>query len=492
LRSRTAKNIAANWLGLGSDAIFGFLLTPFLLHRLGDTAFGIWVLMSAFTGYYGLLEFGTRNAVIRYVARYHAQKDHTALSKVIGSTVVAYAGLGGLVFLVSMLIAWRLDALLAVAPEWIRPARILLVMFGIGTAVGFPISIFGGVLEGLQRFSVTGSVQAAAAAVRTVVIVIAVKMGFGLLAVGAITLAVNLSTYIIFVTVVFHLLPHLRLRWRDADLATLRMLGAFGIVTFFVGIAHRLRFQSDAMVIGAFLSAAAVSYFAVSSKLVTYSTEAVQVMAGVFTPRFSELDATGSREELRRTLLTANFYSSLLSFPVAVALILLGKGLILAWVGENYLVSYPVLVTLAIPMAFYVAQAGSTKVLYGMARHKVLAAALLAEGIVNVVLSIILLRYYGIWGAALGTAIPLTVTSFLFLPFHVCRHVEMPVRTYFVEGMLKPLLPSIPLALLWWAIVQAWPIRDYVSLFAVGTVGGLLYLVTVALFFKATGRRLRP
>ncbi len=64
MRLRALKNVLANWLGLGTTMVVGFLLTPFILHKLGDTAFGLWVLLTTFTGYYGLLDLGLRNSII--------------------------------------------------------------------------------------------------------------------------------------------------------------------------------------------------------------------------------------------------------------------------------------------------------------------------------------------------------------------------------------------------------------------------------------------
>jgi hypothetical protein len=43
VRRFLAVNVAANWAALTTTIIVGFLLTPFMLHRLGDAAFGLWV-----------------------------------------------------------------------------------------------------------------------------------------------------------------------------------------------------------------------------------------------------------------------------------------------------------------------------------------------------------------------------------------------------------------------------------------------------------------
>src|SRR6266851_4694630 len=50
-----------------------FFLTPFLVHQLGDSAYGLWVLVGSITAYGSLLDFGIAPAVTKYVAEYHAR-----------------------------------------------------------------------------------------------------------------------------------------------------------------------------------------------------------------------------------------------------------------------------------------------------------------------------------------------------------------------------------------------------------------------------------
>jgi O-antigen/teichoic acid export membrane protein len=133
-------------------------------------------------------------------------------------------------------------------------------------------------------------------------------------------------------------------------------------------------------------------------------------------------------------------------------LVILGKSVIHAWVGKKYVpLSYPILLVLVIPSMLMLAQSASGRVLWGMAKHRTWAYIVLGEGVVNLILSIILVRRYGIMGDALGTAIPLAVTMLFILPQHVCHHLQVKLTTYLREAFLLPLLLVTPLigVLLW-------------------------------------------
>jgi O-antigen/teichoic acid export membrane protein len=48
-RTEIFKNVGSSWFSLGISILVGVFLSPFILHRLGDTAFGIWILIFSST-----------------------------------------------------------------------------------------------------------------------------------------------------------------------------------------------------------------------------------------------------------------------------------------------------------------------------------------------------------------------------------------------------------------------------------------------------------
>jgi O-antigen/teichoic acid export membrane protein len=111
-------------------------------------------------------------------------------------------------------------------------------------------------------------------------------------------------------------------------------------------VAGRLRFRTDAVIIGTFLSASAITYFTIGSRLVDYATEVVSSLAQIFTPMSSHFHAMGDYERLRKVFLTGNRACTLIMFPICVSLVMAGKSVIEAWLGLRYVSSYTVLLSL--------------------------------------------------------------------------------------------------------------------------------------------------
>ncbi len=441
------KNVGSSWFALGLNILVGIFLSPYILHHLGDEAFGLWVLIFSITGYYGLFDLGIRSSIIRYVAKYSATHESDELNRLINTALFAYSGIGTVAILVTITVAYYAGAIFhkSLPGNSVHLAQWLILIVGSAVALGFPLGVFGGILEGLQRFYVLNFTSVSATLARALLIVIALRHGRGLLAVALITVSLPLLAALVNATVVLRILP-LRFGPEYLNRESLRRIASYSGTTFIVIVASRLRFRTDALVIGTFVSSAAITYFTIGSRLVDYASEVVGSLAQVFVPMSSKSDATGDLTGLRKIFVAGNRACAMIVFLIAAVLIILGKSVIEAWVGVRYVAtSYPVLLVLVFPFTLMLAQAASGRVLFGMAKHRTLAVVSLLEGGANLLLSILLVRRFGILGDAFGTAIPLACTTLFFLPQHLCRVLKLRIGVYLREAFVLPLALCAPL-----------------------------------------------
>src|SRR6201997_2754950 len=438
------KNVGSSWFSLGVSILVGVFLSPFILHRLGDTAFGIWVLIFSVTGYYGLFDLGIRSSVIRYVSTYTATDDVAGLARLINTSLATYTAIGSLAMAVTMVCTLYVDRLFRIPSDFLVTARWLFLIVGVSVAVGFPTGVFGGILEGLQRFYWVNVTNLVSTLLRAALIVVALTRGYGLITVALITVILPIIGSIVRAIIVLHLLK-IRFGWKYVDRGALREIANYSAITFILMIAYKLRFKTDEIVIGTFLSVTAITYFSIGDRLLDYASEVVSSLAQIFVPMSGQSDARGDTEQLRKILIAGNRACALIIFPITAVLIILGKSVIEAWVGARTVAaSYPVLVVLAIPMTCALSQAASTRILYGMAKHRSMAWVTLMESIANLILSIMLIRPFGIVGDAAGTAIALFCTSLYFMPRHLCRLLGIRIRTFLREAYSLPILLVMP------------------------------------------------
>jgi O-antigen/teichoic acid export membrane protein len=444
-KKQILRNVGSSWFALGMNVAVGIFLSPYILHHLGDDAFGLWILVFSVTGYYGLFDLGIRSSIVRYVAKYSATGEHEELNRLINTAMFSYTGIGVVTMVITLVAARYVDTIFRVPADFLITARWLLLMVGTSVSLGFPVGIFNGILEGLQRFYLLNFTNIGSTIMRALLIVVALRHGYGLLMVALITVSLPLLGGLVNSVAVFQ---HLRLRIgpQYVSRSSLGRIASYSGTTFLIIVAGRLRFKTDALVIGTFVSATAITYFTIGSRLVDYASEVVSSLAQIFVPMSSQSQAQGDLDGLRKIFVAGNRACAFIIFPMTAILTVLGKSVIEAWVGAKYVAtSYPVLLILLYPTTLMLAQSASGRTLWGMAKHRTWAWVVLVEGTANLILSVVLVRPYGILGDAIGTAIPLACSMIFFLPIHLCRLLGIKLRTYLYRAFALPLGLCMPL-----------------------------------------------
>ena len=462
----------------------GFFLSPFIVHRLGDAAFGVWVLIFSITGYYGLFDLGIRSSIVRYVSKYTATNETEKLARQINTSLFTYTITGLLAMALTLVLTVFVDHLFKIPPEMRPQARWLMLMVGGSVALGFPLGVFGGILDGLQRFYITNWTSIVATLVRAALIVYALSHGYGLLTVALITVALPILGAMVRGAIVFRLLD-IPIGLRYVDRESFKQMAHYSSTTLIIILAARLRFRTDELVLGSMISTTAVTFFNVGARLVDYAQELVASLAQIFVPMSSQSEAVGNLDRVRKIYVAGNRACAFTIFPLAASLLILGRSVIEVWMGRKYVaVSYPVTVILIIPVTLLFMQAASGRILMGIGRHRSFAFVVLMEGIANLILSIVLVRPYGIVGDAVGTAIPMCLTTVFFLPRHMSKQLGVPVWSFVRQAYTLPLLLVAPMAATMW-FMQRWSYaHNWRQLLVQCAAGGAVYGVGLIWVYK--------
>ena len=85
-------------------------------------------------------------------------------------------------------------------------------------------------------------------------------------------------------------------------------------LTLIIMIATQLKFKSDNVVIATMISAAAVTYFSIGARIVSYGQQVVMALAQNFLPIASQSEATGNMDRLRKVFVAGNRFCAFTAF----------------------------------------------------------------------------------------------------------------------------------------------------------------------------------
>lgn len=482
-------NAISNWTSLAVQIAVGFFLTPFVIKHLGQSGYGVWVLVGSFIGYYGLLNLGVGSAITRYIARFSAQNDTKNLNETANTALAMFCTTGLLATALSFILAGPLAAFFKVAPEHIEEFKRIVVVLGIATGLSFPSGVFSAMITARERYVAINIVNIFATLLRTGLTVVILRAGHGLAGIAYPTLAATLVSIIAFHLLVRAVVPECRFQLSDARWNTFKMLLIYGAYTSIISVADILRFKIDSLIIGKMIGMADVGIFGVAASLIQYMMKLVMVGMGVFTPRFAQLDGSGKEGELQATFLRALSLSSCIACGAALLLILFGRSFIYLWVGETFAAAVPVLTILAVAWVFDLFQNPGIGLMYALNKHRYYAGATIVEAVANVVLSITLAPGYGIIGVALGTALPMIVIRIFLQPVYVARLVHLDLSQY-GKAIAPAFGTATGLLICYWLLPRltgfdATEVGSFVFLaLSAGAAGGA-YLLLISFFSKS-------
>jgi len=454
-----------------------FLLTPFVIRTLGDRLYGFWTLVGTVIGYYGLLDLGLDSAVARYLASALGRGERTESSRIFGTALGIYRVVAGLVLLLSCALALA-SGLVARTSEDARIFCHVLLISGVSVSLMFALRAYSGVLTALIRFDISSYLELLSLALRTIFIVAALSAGFKLVGLAWVTFLAGIPSLILGVFAVRRLVPWLRYEKQALRSPTTRSLFSYSVFTLIAKVADELRFNVDKPLITAMLGLSAVTHYSIAGVLIIYFRKFLVMSMGTLQPVFSRMEAAGNQTAIRNTLFFATKLSVSLATFVGFGLIAWGRPFIVRWVGTRYLDAYPCLVVLAVGTTVALWQTPSVGLLYGISRHRFFAGANLLEGLANVILSLVLVRRYGIFGVAVGTCIPMLALKLVAQPYYVCRVSSLSLRDYAMQ-----LCRSVAVALMAIGVpillTRAYAGPSYVQLLTVGLGSGVSYALVI-------------
>ncbi len=410
--------------------IISFFMLPFLVGKLGDKWYGIWTVVGSMIGYYYLVDFGLATAVTRYVTQYIAKKESHNVNIIINTSLVIYTVMALGIFIITIILSYLASYFIPDTKDMYL-IRLIIIIMGLNLAIEFPFKAFSGIIGAYLRYDLLSYSQLITLILSTSLTVLLLNKGYGILSLSIVGFICSQISNLLFYAISKHLFSDMRLNLKYFQRDKVHELFSYSVWSFVIQICDQVRFKIDSIVIVWMLSASHVTHYFIGARLVEYFVSLVLRATNILTPVFTQYYTDNNYQEIRNKFLLFTKINTVISLFGGGLIIILGRPFIYRWMGEDYLDAYPVLVILMTAMIAHIIHVPSNNILYGISKHRFLAIVDTVEAVANLGLSIILVRYFGIVGVALGTAIPLIFSRLVVVPLYVCRSVQLPFGKYY-------------------------------------------------------------
>lgn len=477
------RNVGSNWIITAVMLVAAYVLTPFTVHTLGDAGYGTWNLINSITGYLALLILGVPMASVRYFAQHVAEGDIKELNRAIASCTAMYLALGAAALLIGAGLYVFFTVTYQIPPVLRVDAHRGFALIVLYIALGFVGQLPEGVLAAHDDFVPRNMVRFAGVLLRFGLTFGVLSLWPSLTALALVQLVCLAFDFSLCVWLIKRRHPGARISLADFDWTMVRRILSFSLYVLLLQAGLRLSFETDSLVIGAFLNVSAIAFFAIGSSFIGYLMDFITSIGAVVMPTARRLKTQGREAELRGIFLKWSKISLSLTLGVGLFLMVLGPRFIGWWIDPAF--ERPAGQVLRILMlssfVFLPVRAVALAILMGLGKPAVPAIGLLIAGLLNVGLSIALARPLGLAGVAIGTAIPNVLYAAAVL-VQACRELETPVAGFLRYVVPRAALGAVPaLALLLWFRLGL-DVRTFAGLASAGVAMVLLFVLTWVFF----------
>ena len=375
-----------------------------------------------------------------------------------------YAALGALGGLALAIVGIAAGRLFQVPPGDLATFQTVLLIVGVQTALGLPMSVWNGLLSGLQAFHVVNAIGVAANFARAALTIGLVLSGHGLVALVVSSFAVTAATWTAGCWWVHRRLPGLRVRPSGFRRARLREIGRFSLAMVVWTIAGAALHQLDRVLIGVVLPVAALTTYEVGARLANYSRTVLHSWLAIVMPATSALTARGERARLRGLYLRSTRYLLTSYGAVALVLLALGGPLVRLWMGPGFAVSHLVMSLLVLGSLVQSQNVVAHVMLPGMGELRAFTRFMAVYPIVTAVCAVTGILTNGLVGLAAGTATAMLVMESAFLLLIVRPCLGVTLRRVVVRCHLPVARALAPVAVWLVAVRTLVPVTTWLTL----------------------------
>ena len=405
---RLLAGFAAGYAHLIVATAAGLWLTPFFLGELGQGTYGLWLVGTQLIAYLLLMDVGVVALLPReaaYVTGRTGTVDDPELRLLVEKALTLACVQTPLVMVAAMIGLWLVPNSWALLRA---PLAVVLLVF----VLTFPLRVFAAALTGLQDLSFVARTQFLAWLAGTFVNVALVWQGFGLPALAGgwcITQLAITGASAARLAWRFPAAMPRRLAWDRA-----RTAGEYIRRSLWVSVgqvAQVLLNGTDVMIVGALLGPAAVVPYACTGKLISVLANQPQALLQTAAPALSELRT--SAEYRRLFTVTAALTQATLAISGLVACVVLAvnAGFVRWWVGPEQFGGWNLTVLLLTAMIIRHFNTTNVYALFCFGHERRLALTALADGVVTLALSALLVKSVGLAGAPLGAIAGVVLVS---------------------------------------------------------------------------------
>ncbi len=424
MKNKYIFHLSTTYLLMLINIVIPILIIPFMTSNLGHEKYGLWVLLSSIMIYFNLGSLGFGNTLIRALSKTDIiETINKHISTMLVFLLIMVLVLCGIFFVVLM----NFTHIFEITPNIMHVAKITFIIVFITFVINFITNIFYALLFAKGMIHISNAIGIFQAISTAILLFITLYFGYSLIGIALVYFTVSF-----FVGIMVYFIAKSKIKFqisiRYFDKKTLKEMSVPSIHYFLLSLSSMIIMYSDNITISSFLSVSAVAAYAIAYKLIDVSQKLLFKLSDILLPDVAKLYEDGDYQSIllmhNKVLLISVFFS-LLGYGI---LFFWGIDIIRLWVGNEFTITENIFMIFIIYGIWHTWVHVSAIFIVAMGIHKETSYMGLFEAMLNILLSIVLLHYYGLLGVALGTLIAHLLTNGWFVNYWFYKSIKYKIN----------------------------------------------------------------
>ena len=439
--------VVLNYVVIILNTVVGLLYTPYMLRMMGQSEYGLYSLVASVIAYLTVLDLGFGNAIVRYTAKFRAEKKTEEQYEMFGMFFLLYLVIGIIAFGIGLGLYFNVGTLFGntmTAVELDR-ARIMMLLLVANLAFTFPMSIWGSIIQAYEDFVFQKSLNIFRIILNTAVMICLLHFGYKAVAMVVVQTIFNVLTLVLnFIYCRRKLNIHIYFRFKHFHWGFLKEVAIYSFWIFLNAIMDRVYWSTGQFVLGATVGTAAVAVFAIAIQLEGMYMQFSTAISSVFLPKVTAMVATNrSRKEISDLFIRTGRMQYIVLAYILSGFIIFGRQFIELWAGAGYTDAYIISLLFFIPLTVPLIQNLGITILQARNEMKFRSVLYIIIALVSLAMQIVLTRFFGGIGCAMGVSGALVVGQILIMNVYYQRRQDLDIKTFWKEISKMSIIPIV-------------------------------------------------
>ena len=437
------KGVILSYVTIFLTNIVGLVLTPFIIKSIGNAEFGLYTLIGAFVGYISLLDLGLNTTIVRFVAKYRAEKNKKEEENFLFITMCVYGLISLIILLVGLTLYFNLETIFSnsLTLDELSKAKVMFLILIFNLVITLPGGAFTAICTGYEHFVFPRTVNIFRYIIRSILVV-------GLMLIGGDSIGlVLLDTVMNLLVIVFngvYVFKKLKVTFKLYEFKTplVKEIFSYSIWVFILVIVSQLQWKAGQVIIGTLTNTTLVAIYGVGIMLGSYYGAFSSAITGVFLPKATKMIVENvNGKELTLMMIKIGRLVFLVLMIIFSSFILFGKQFVLLWVGDTYIDSWFVALIIMIGYTTTLIQGFANEILKAKSLFKYKAIVYIIFLGFGTLSGAFMVKTYGIIGMVTGTTIGWIIAQ-IIMNIYFSKVIHLDILLFFKKIYSKT-IPSL-------------------------------------------------